>query len=101
MRAATTLTRRLAAMAAAVALLVVGSVAIATSPRASAAGCPTGATMNVVAHQDDDLFFQNPAILREVRAGVCLRTSSSRFRRSCSPGRSRRWRAPVRLSNGG
>ena len=41
---------------------------------ASAASCPKGATLNFVAHQDDDLLFQNPKLLQEARSGVCMRT---------------------------
>jgi LmbE family N-acetylglucosaminyl deacetylase len=37
--------------------------------------CPTGATtVNVVAHQDDDLLFLSPDLLREIKAGKCVRT---------------------------
>ena len=41
---------------------------------ASAATCGSGATMNFVAHEDDDLFFQSPNLLNEITAGTCLRT---------------------------
>ncbi|HSX28835.1 MAG TPA: PIG-L family deacetylase [Candidatus Saccharimonadales bacterium] len=37
--------------------------------------CPDASTiMNVVAHQDDDLLFLNPDLLRDIRAGHCVRT---------------------------
>ena len=32
---------------------------------ASAATCGSGATMNFVAHEDDDLFFQSPNLLND------------------------------------
>nr|WP_246406479.1 discoidin domain-containing protein [Modestobacter versicolor] len=44
------------------------------APAASAADCPLGSTVNVVAHPDDDLFFINPAIARDVTAGRCSTT---------------------------
>ena len=50
------------------------SVASGASMSASAASCPKGATLNFVAHQDDDLLFQNPKLLQEARSGVCMRT---------------------------
>lgn len=34
---------------------------------------PSGCALHVVAHQDDDLLFQSPALLQEVRGG-CVRT---------------------------
>lgn len=33
-----------------------------------------GGSMQVVAHQDDDLLFQNPDVLHDVQAGRCVRT---------------------------
>src|SRR4051794_36957234 len=45
----------------------------AGSARASAE-CPAGATMNIVAHPDDDLLFQSPDLLHDVQAGKCVRT---------------------------
>ncbi len=41
---------------------------------ASAATCGSGATMNFVAHEDDDLLSQSPNLLREIKSGKCLRT---------------------------
>src|SRR6188472_3148233 len=40
----------------------------------AATTCPTGATMNVVAHPDDDLLFQSPDLLHDVQSGKCVRT---------------------------
>ena len=51
-------------------VMVVGVKAVA----AAAVNCSAGATLNVVAHQDDDLLFQSPNLLREVQAGRCIRT---------------------------
>ena len=38
------------------------------------ATCPNGRTMNVVAHQDDDILFMNTDILHDIQDGVCDRT---------------------------
>lgn len=38
------------------------------------AGCASGGTLNVVAHQDDDILFLNPNLLHDIRAGRCVRT---------------------------
>ena len=43
------------------------------SPAATAA-CPAGATMNVVAHEDDDLLFLSPDLLHDVQSSRCVRT---------------------------
>src|SRR4051812_6034459 len=45
----------------------------AASARADSA-CPAGATMNIVAHPDDDLLFQSPDLLHDVQSGKCVRT---------------------------
>lgn len=36
--------------------------------------CPVPTTMNIVAHQDDDLLFMNPDIIHDIKAGYCIRT---------------------------
>jgi LmbE family N-acetylglucosaminyl deacetylase len=36
--------------------------------------CPTVTTMNIVAHQDDDLLFMNPDLINDIRSGHCVRT---------------------------
>lgn len=36
--------------------------------------CPQGASLNIVAHADDDLIFMNPDIQRDIDNGVCVRT---------------------------
>jgi LmbE family N-acetylglucosaminyl deacetylase len=50
----------------------------ARTPSASAAsstlGCSQGATLNFVAHPDDDLLFLSPDLLHDILAGRCVRT---------------------------
>jgi len=36
--------------------------------------CAEPTTVNIVAHQDDDLLFMNPDIMRDIQAGKCVRT---------------------------
>lgn len=36
--------------------------------------CSRGTTLQVVAHQDDDLLFMNPDLSRDIRDGRCIRT---------------------------
>jgi LmbE family N-acetylglucosaminyl deacetylase len=36
--------------------------------------CPVPMTMNIVAHQDDDLLFMNPDIIHDIDEGRCVRT---------------------------
>jgi LmbE family N-acetylglucosaminyl deacetylase len=36
--------------------------------------CPNGTSLNVVAHEDDDLLFINPSIQGDIRAGKCVIT---------------------------
>ena len=43
------------------------------STPASAASCTHGA-MQIVAHEDDDLLFQSPDLVRDIQAGRCVRT---------------------------
>lgn len=40
----------------------------------SGATCKEPTTVNIVAHQDDDLLFMNPDIMRDIQAGKCVRT---------------------------
>jgi LmbE family N-acetylglucosaminyl deacetylase len=37
-------------------------------------GCAAGSTVNVIAHQDDDLLFQNPDVSADIAAGACVTT---------------------------
>jgi LmbE family N-acetylglucosaminyl deacetylase len=64
--------RRSGVLRAAVVIAGVVAMGLVATP-ASAAGCTPGA-INVVAHPDDDLYFVNPAILRDIRAGLCSTT---------------------------
>ncbi len=43
-------------------------------PLSSKANCDKGVTLNVVAHQDDDLLFLSPDLLHDIQAGRCIRT---------------------------
>lgn len=36
--------------------------------------CPVPTTMNIVAHEDDDLLFMNPDLTNAIHAGNCIRT---------------------------
>src|SRR5436190_970630 len=45
-----------------------------TATARASADCPAGATMNIVAHPDDDLLFQSPDVLHDVQSGKCVRT---------------------------
>ena len=38
------------------------------------AACSDPTVVNIVAHQDDDLLFMNPDIMRDIQAGKCVRT---------------------------
>lgn len=64
--------RRPRALPALVVLAAMAAMGLVTTP-ASAATCAPGA-VNIVAHPDDDLFFVNPLILQDVRAGRCSTT---------------------------
>jgi LmbE family N-acetylglucosaminyl deacetylase len=67
--------RRLSPIVLAFAMVAALAVDLALIPHASAApGCPAGTAMNVVAHQDDDLLFQSPAIISAIHGGLCVRT---------------------------
>jgi LmbE family N-acetylglucosaminyl deacetylase len=46
----------------------------APSLRGANSACPAGASMQIVAHPDDDLLFQSPDVLHDVQAGRCVRT---------------------------
>jgi LmbE family N-acetylglucosaminyl deacetylase len=51
------------------------SIGLVSGIVASAAtGCSLGSTLDIVAHEDDDLFFQSPALLHNIQAGQCVRT---------------------------
>ncbi|MFN8111200.1 MAG: discoidin domain-containing protein [Thermoleophilia bacterium] len=48
--------------------------ALAAGGAAAAGNCSAGTSMNIVAHPDDDLLFLSPDVLRDVKAGACVRT---------------------------
>ena len=58
---------------AAVAVLA-GSMVAAPSASAADDACTAGTAMYIVAHQDDDLLFQSPALIAAIRGGLCVRT---------------------------
>jgi LmbE family N-acetylglucosaminyl deacetylase len=43
-------------------------------PLATHADCSKGTTLDVIAHQDDDLLFMNPDLANAIRDGRCIRT---------------------------
>lgn len=52
-----------------------GSVRVINAGSSSSrAGCPRGSTLNIVAHEDDDLLFLSPDLLHDIRSGKCVRT---------------------------
>jgi LmbE family N-acetylglucosaminyl deacetylase len=54
-----------------------GGEATRAQPMAAAlavASCPSGSTVNVVAHPDDDLLFLSPGLPRDIAAGRCVTT---------------------------
>ena len=44
------------------------------TPRANAVGICQAPAMSIVAHEDDDLIFQSPDLLRDIQSGRCVRT---------------------------
>lgn len=55
------------------ALAATGSDQVGVSPLTST-GCDAGTSLNVVAHQDDDLLFQSTALIADLQAGRCVTT---------------------------
>jgi LmbE family N-acetylglucosaminyl deacetylase len=55
------------------AAFVLVTIASPSSSSADEASCVGGA-MQIVAHEDDDLFFQSPDLLHDIQAGRCVRT---------------------------
>ncbi|MBA8812020.1 DUF7402 domain-containing protein [Frigoribacterium faeni] len=81
--------RGISAALAAVALVVALVPSVATARPATAdtahsapqpassltpSGCTAGTTLNVVAHQDDDVLFQSATLVADLRAGRCVTT---------------------------
>jgi LmbE family N-acetylglucosaminyl deacetylase len=56
------------------AAITVAAIALGVVPSTASSACPAGATINVVAHPDDDLLFLSPDLLHNVQAGQCVRT---------------------------
>ena len=51
-----------------------GPLAVGLPSLRSLDKCQQGVALNVIAHQDDDLLFMNPAIANEIESGKCIRT---------------------------
>ncbi|MGX6604927.1 PIG-L family deacetylase [Micromonosporaceae bacterium Da 78-11] len=64
----------LLAVAVVAAAVVAASSAVAVPSPAVAADVPCVHTLNVVAHEDDDLLFLNPAVSDDIAAGRCVTT---------------------------
>src|SRR4051812_7558258 len=58
----------------AVVTAVAATLSWALPASAAPAGCTSGATLTIVAHEDDDLLFRNPDIGREISSGRCIET---------------------------
>ncbi|MGZ4664696.1 MAG: DUF7402 domain-containing protein [Frankiaceae bacterium] len=63
---------RAAAVAGALAMSMVGWVLPASA--APSPACPSGVTLSVVAHEDDDLLFLSPDLIDDMHNGRCVRT---------------------------
>ena len=61
-------------VACAFAVLCGALVLSAGSTPGATSTCPAGATLNVVAHPDDDLLFLSPDLLHDMQGGRCVRT---------------------------
>jgi len=44
------------------------------TPLSALANCDSGVSLQVVAHEDDDILFMNPDLLMSIKAGRCIRT---------------------------
>jgi LmbE family N-acetylglucosaminyl deacetylase len=52
-----------------------GSVRVVeASSAAPVTGCARGSTVNIVAHEDDDLLFLSPDLIHDIHGGKCVRT---------------------------
>ncbi|MCF7553813.1 PIG-L family deacetylase [Pseudonocardia sp. WMMC193] len=60
------------ACGAVVALVVVAMLGV--TARADTRSCAAGSTVTVLAHQDDDLLFQNPDVATDIASGACVTT---------------------------
>lgn len=50
------------------------SLAPLMKPLRDMADCSAGTSLDIVAHEDDDILFMNPDIMTDIRAGMCVRT---------------------------
>jgi LmbE family N-acetylglucosaminyl deacetylase len=68
--------RRLYGVAVTAVLLLIASALPASADSHSLIfrTCPRGVTMNIVAHEDDDLLFLSPDLLHDIQSGKCVRT---------------------------
>lgn len=58
-------------------LIIAGFAFTSFSPlkkATAASACTLGATLNIVAHEDDDLLFMSPDLLHAIQSGRCVRT---------------------------
>ena len=58
-------------------ILVIFALLILVSPSfafAQTSNCSSGSTLNIVAHEDDDLLFLSPDLLADIRSGRCVTT---------------------------
>ena len=54
-----------------------GSVRVVeTNAAVPPGGCVRGGTLNIVAHEDDDLLFLSPDLIRDIRGGKLFERSS-------------------------
>ncbi len=67
--------RRALAITVGVLLCLIGAPSWGTvATVAAAGGCTQGSTLDIVAHEDDDLLFLSPDVLHDVQSGLCVRT---------------------------
>ena len=57
-------------------VVLLTSLSLVSAPNAFAVGTQdcAGGAIQIIAHQDDDLLFQSPDLLRDVDAGRCVRS---------------------------
>jgi LmbE family N-acetylglucosaminyl deacetylase len=61
-------------MAVGLAMTAVTLASFSHQPASAAVSCSSGKTLNIVAHEDDDLLFLSPDLLHDVQSGRCVRT---------------------------
>ena len=66
--------RRPLALLISLALLGAATALLQSSPAGAAVNCSGGSTVNVVAHQDDDLLFLSPDLIHDLRSTRCVET---------------------------